>query len=67
MERGPERKRHLVHAIDGAGGADAGGGGGDVDACQATRVGDLGIQHDGRNALEMLDGRLWHRGPGVGA
>src|SRR5437899_5164869 len=55
LEGRSKRQRYLVHAIDGPGRADPRGRRGDVHAGQAARVRHLRIQHDGRDACEMVD------------
>src|SRR5688500_5518160 len=66
-QRRTERQRDFVHAIHRAGRADAGWSGGDVHPGEAAGVRHLGIEHDGRNAREVIDRRLRHGGAGVGA
>ena len=67
FERRPQRQRDLVHAVDRARGADSRRRRRDVDAGQPARVRHLRVEHDRRNAGQVVDGRLRHRRAGIGA
>ncbi len=62
-------KRHgdFVHAISGSRCSDPLGGRRDVDAGKLAGVRNVGVKHDGRNPLQVIDRRLGHRPPGIGA
>lgn len=62
-----ERHRQLVHAIGRAGGGNSLRSGGDVNARQPTRMRDMGIKHNRGDPFEVLDCRLGHRRPWIGA